>query len=70
MSEEVSEPAMQERVALIAAAARVPLAPESRVRIARAVTPTLSRFAAAGVTLILEIEPSSLTVIARGEIGK
>lgn len=68
MSEEVTETAMQERVALIAAAACVPLAPESQVRIARAVTPTLSRFAAAGVTLSFEIEPSSLTVIAREEI--
>lgn len=68
MSEEVTETAMQERVALIAAAVRVPLAPESRVRIARAVTPTLSRFGAAGVTLTFEIEPSSLTVIAREEI--
>jgi hypothetical protein len=70
MSEEVTETAMQERIALIAAAARVPLAPDSRVRIARAVTPTLSRFAAAGVTLTFEIEPSSLAVIARGEIRK
>jgi hypothetical protein len=68
MSEEVTETAIQERVALIAAAARVPLAPDSRARIGRAATLTLSRFAAAGVTLTLEIEPSSLTVLARGEI--
>lgn len=68
MSEEVTETALQERIALIAAAARVPLAPDSRARIARAVTPTLSRFAAAGVKLTFEIEPSSLTVIGREEI--
>jgi hypothetical protein len=68
MSEEVTETAMQERIALIAAAARVPLTPESRVRIGRAVAPTLSRFAAAAATLTFEIEPSSVTVIARGEI--
>lgn len=68
MSEDLTETAMQERIAFIAAAARVPLASDSRVRIARAVTPTLSRFAAAGVTLTFEIEPSSLTVVARREI--
>jgi hypothetical protein len=66
MSEEVPETAIKERVALIAAAARVPLAADSQARIARAVAPTLSRFA--GVTLTFEIEPSSLAVIACGEI--
>jgi hypothetical protein len=66
MSEEVNEMAIRERIALIAAAARVPLAPDSRARIARAVAPTLSRFS--GVTLTFETEPSSLAVIARGEI--
>jgi hypothetical protein len=68
MSEEVTETAIQERVALIAAAAGVWLAPDSRARIARAVAPTLSRFGVVAVTF--EIEPSSLAVIARGEIHK
>jgi hypothetical protein len=66
MSEEVNETAIRERIALIAAAARVPLAPDSRARIARAVAPTLSRFS--GVTLTFETEPSSIAVIAYGEI--
>jgi hypothetical protein len=68
MSVELTEAAIEERVALIASAVRVPLASDSRARIARAVTPTLSRFARAGVTLTFEIEPSSLAIIARGEI--
>jgi hypothetical protein len=68
MSVEVTETAIEGRVALIASAARVPLASDSGARIARAVTPTLLRFATAGVALTFEIEPSSLAVIARGEI--
>jgi hypothetical protein len=68
MLDKVSETSMQERVALNFAAARVPLAPESSARVARAVIPTLTRFAAAGVSLRFEIEPSSFTVIAWAEI--
>lgn len=68
MSVEVTETAIEERVVLNAAAARVPLASDSRARVARAVTPTLLRFASADVSLTFEIEPSSLAVIARGEI--
>jgi hypothetical protein len=68
MSDKVTETAMQERTALNSAAARVPLAPESSARVARAVTPTVTRFTAAGVSLAFEIEPSSFTVIARAEI--
>jgi hypothetical protein len=66
MSKEAIETAIQERVALIAAAESVPLAADSGARIARAVAPTLSRLA--GVTLAFEIEPSSYVVVACGEI--
>ena len=68
MSDEVTETAMQGRIALNSAAAGVQLAPASCVRVARAVIPTVTRFAAAGVSLAFEIEPSTFTVIARAEI--
>jgi hypothetical protein len=66
MSDEVSA----DRVAVIAAAARVPIEPDSCARVARAVTPTVTRFAAQGLTIGFEVEPSSFTVIARQETGK
>jgi hypothetical protein len=59
-----------DRVAAIAAAARIPLAAEDATRIARAVTPTAARFAAAKIDLPLETEPSSFVVVQRREIGR
>jgi hypothetical protein len=56
-----------ERVAAIAAAARVPLAAEDAARIAGAVAPTAGRFAAAKVELPLETEPSTFVVVQRRE---
>jgi hypothetical protein len=64
MSEEVSA----ERIAIIAAAARIPLRPESPARIARAVTPTVTRFAKEKIALELEVEPLTFNVIAAREI--
>jgi hypothetical protein len=58
-----------DRVAAIAAAARIPLALEDVERIARAVTPTAARFAAAKIDLPLETEPASFVVVQRREIG-
>jgi len=51
-----------ERVAALAAAARVPLAADAPARIARAVTPTVARFAAENIAMPLETEPSSFVV--------
>jgi len=68
MSDKATEAALRERIALISTAARIPLAPDSRERIARAVTATVTRFAAASVVLPFEVEPSSFTVVAHEEI--
>ena len=57
-----------ERVATIAASARVPLDATAAGRVARAVNPTVTRFAAEKVNLSMEIEPATFIVIARGEI--
>ncbi|MBO0756718.1 MAG: hypothetical protein J2P54_12725 [Bradyrhizobiaceae bacterium] len=61
MSDEVSS----ERVAVISAAARVPLEPDSCARVARAVMPIARRFGVEAGAIAFEIEPSSFTVIAR-----
>ena len=66
MSDEVSP----DRVAVIAAAARVPIKPDSCARVARAVTPTVTRFAALGPAIEFEVEPSSFAATAHQEIGK
>jgi hypothetical protein len=58
-----------EQVAMMAAAGRVTLGPESSARVARAVGPTAARFAAERVALPLEVEPATFTAIARREIG-
>jgi hypothetical protein len=57
-----------ERVAVMAAAARVSLDAETCARVARAVGPTASRFAAVNLALTFEVEPSTFTAIARQEI--
>jgi hypothetical protein len=57
-----------ERVATIAAAARVPLDATAAGRVARAVNPTVTRFAAEKVNLSMEIEPATFIVMSRGEI--
>ncbi|NWG23654.1 MAG: hypothetical protein HXY30_04410 [Pseudorhodoplanes sp.] len=55
-----------ERVAAIAAAARVPLRSDAAARIANAVTPAVARFGDEPIALALEIEPATYVVIARG----
>lgn len=57
-----------ERIRVLAEAARVPLRTESPERIARAVTPTVTRFAAENLALALEAEPSTFVVVQRREI--
>lgn len=53
-----------ECVAAIAAAARVPLDQISVARVAEAVEPTVTPFAAEGIGLPLEVEPVTLGVVA------
>ena len=57
-----------DRVTAVAAAARVPLAPNDAARIARAVAPVAACFAAAKVNLLLETEPASFVTVQRREI--
>ena len=59
-----------ERVRLIAAAARVPLEAASPARIARAVTPPVTRFAAEKLAIPFEVEPSTFVVVQRREIAR
>ena len=56
-----------ERIATMAAAARVAIAPESAARIARAVTPAVARLAAAPIEFPFETEPASFLVVQRRE---
>ena len=59
MPEQVSP----ERIAALAAAARVPLAEGAAARIAGAVTPTVTRYTAENVAMPLETEPSSFIIM-------
>lgn len=59
-----------ERIAQIAAAANVPLRAEAPARIARAVTPTVTRFQAEKISLDMEIEPSTFVVFSMRETGR
>jgi hypothetical protein len=59
MPEQVSP----ERIAALAAAARVPLAEGAAARIAGAVTPTVTRYTAENIAMPLETEPSSFLVV-------
>ena len=54
-----------ERIAALAAAARVPLSDDAPARIARAVTPTVTRYAAENIAMPLETEPSSFILVQR-----
>ena len=58
-----------ERVSALAAAARIPLTPDAPARIARAVTPTVTRFAAEGIALEMETEPASFVAVQRKDAG-
>jgi hypothetical protein len=60
---------MIDRIRLNAAAARIALAEDAPARIARAVTPTISRWAQEGLAIPLEVEPSSFVVTQRKEIA-
>jgi hypothetical protein len=66
----MSNDVTSDRVAAMAAAARVPLEPGAAARIARAVAPTVARFAAENVDLALEIEPASFVAVQRRELDR
>jgi len=57
-----------DRIRTMAEAARVPLRADAPARIARAVAPTVTRFAAEKLCLALETEPSTFVVVQRREI--
>jgi hypothetical protein len=59
-----------ERVALFAAAARVPLSAESVARVARAVTPTVGRFGTGPIDMPFETEPSTFVVVQQKDAGR
>jgi hypothetical protein len=47
---------------------RIALAEDAPERIARAVTPTITRLAREKLAIPLEVEPSTFAVVQRGEI--
>ena len=59
-----------ERVLVIAKAARIPIEADSAKRVAGAVATAVKRLADAGLTLPLEIEPSSFMLIQQREIKR
>jgi hypothetical protein len=59
-----------QRVATIAAAARVPLDPSSPERIALGIAGAAKRFAAENIALPLEVEPSSFAAVARQDVDR
>jgi hypothetical protein len=54
-----------ERVAAVAATARIPLPRDGAARIARAVMMPVTRFAAANIALEMEIEPATFVIVQR-----
>jgi hypothetical protein len=61
---------LPERIRLNAEAARIPLAPDAVARVARAIAPTLARLEQAALAILLEVEPSTFTVVQRGDDAK
>jgi len=59
-----------DRVAVLAAAARIPLAEDAPARIARAVTPTVARYAAENIVIPLETEPSSFVAVQQRDASR
>jgi len=66
----MSDQVTAERVAAIAAAARVPIPSGAPARIAQAVGPTVARFAAVELDTTFETEPSTFVVVQRGELER
>jgi len=66
MAEEINP----ERVRMIAEAAGIAIGADVPARVARAVSPTVMRFAAEKPAIPLEIEPSTFILVQRGEIER
>jgi hypothetical protein len=66
----MSDDVTPERISALAAAARVPLAPDAPARIARAVTPTVARFAAENPAMPMETEPSSFLAVQHKDAAR
>jgi hypothetical protein len=66
----MSDQVTAERVAAVAAAARVPIAANAPARIAQAVGPTVARFAAVELDTSFETEPSTFVVVQRAELER
>jgi hypothetical protein len=60
----MAEDVTPERIATIAASARIPLDAAAAARVARSVTPTVTKFAEAKVGLPLEVEPATFIIVA------
>jgi hypothetical protein len=65
----MSEKVLPERVAAIAAAARIPLSPDAPARIARTVGSPVGRIAAADIALDMEVEPATFVAVQRKDAG-
>jgi hypothetical protein len=61
---------LPERVAALAVGSRIALTPDGASRIARAVTPMLTRFAAAAIAMPLETEPSTFVAVQHKDAGR
>ena len=59
-----------ERVRALAAGSRVALPPDGALRIARAVAPMLTRFAAGALAMPLETEPSTFVAVQHKDAGR
>jgi len=66
----MSDQVTPERVAAIAAAARVSIPANAPARIAQAVGATVARFAAVELETTFETEPSTFVVVQRGELER
>jgi hypothetical protein len=69
-SRAMSDPVKPERIATVAAAARVPLPPEAAARIATVLGSTIERFAATGRDMPFETEPATFAVVQWQEIER
>jgi hypothetical protein len=61
----MSDKVTPERIAIMAAAARVPLPESSSARIAKAVAPVAARMAQDDIAISFETEPASYVAVAR-----
>jgi hypothetical protein len=66
----MSEDVTAERISALAAAARIPLPDGAAARIARAVSPTVARYAAQNIALPMETEPSTFLVVQRKDMAR